>query len=337
MVRSAGHAKPGADAVAAGWVAREDRGPLDAGEREALAAWLRADARHFGAYARARAVFAQTRRVASAAAAGPGAATGPAVAPNRRGGRARLAAAAAIAALAWLLHGHAPVGGLPAGIAYRTGLGEVLRMPLADGSVVTLDSRSEVRVAYTAGRRDVRLLRGEALFDVAHDRARPFVVHSGDATVTAVGTSFAVAAPVGEGGAVRVLVREGRVDVAPAGRASRVARLEANQAAAARADAAVRVERLAPESVRDRLAWREGMLAFQGDTLAEAADRFGRYSRVRIVIDDPGLARRRVAGLYSANDPAGFARSVALSLGVVAERRGEAIHLRQAARPARRE
>ena len=320
------------NATAAAWVAREDRGALDAGERAARDAWLRADTRNFGAYARARAVSAQATRAAAAMrAGGNGGGT-----RGSRGWLRYFGLAATVAAAAWLGHALFLAASRDAH-AYRTARGEVLRMPLSDGSVVTLDSETELEVAYTPGRRGIRLLRGEALFDVAKDRSRPFVVSSAQATVTAVGTSFSVAAPQEAQGAVRVLVREGKVDFATTPDGRRRARLEANETAAARPGAPIRVERLQPESVRDRLAWREGMLAFQGDTLATAAQRFRRYSEVRIVIDDPALARRRVVGLYSANDPAGFARSVALSLGLVAERRGDAIHLRSPPQGARRE
>src|SRR5690606_11451242 len=138
-----------------------------------------------------------------------------------------LALAAGVAAVAWLAHAMLPPPA-PQVPAHRTGRGEILRMPLADETVVTLDSEAEPEVGFTPGRRDVRLLRGEALFDVASDRTRPFVVRSAQATATAVGTSFSVSTPADAQGAVQVLVREGKVDVA-AGARSRVARLEANE------------------------------------------------------------------------------------------------------------
>lgn len=69
------------------------------------------------------------------------------------------------------------------------------------------------------------------------------------------------------------------------------------------------------------------MLAFEGDTLAQAAAQFARYSHVRILIDDPEVAQKRVAGLYSATDPDGFATAVAASLGLRMERSERGIHL----------
>jgi len=316
-------------AVAAAWVAREDRGQLEAGERGKRDAWLSADSRQFGAYARARAVSAQAARVAATMRAAETSHENIRVPRSVRRWLRSFGLAAMVAAAAWLAH-MLFLATVPQTHEYRTSRGEVLRMPLPDGSMVTLDSATELTVIYTPDRRGIRLLRGEALFDVVSDRARPFVVSSAQATVTAVGTSFSVAAPQDAQDAVRVLVREGRVDLADTtdGVRQRVARLEANQTAAARPGAPIQVQRLQPKSVQDQLAWREGMLAFHGDTLATAARRFRRYSDVRIVIDEPTMEGRRVVGLYSANDPVGFARSVALSLGLVAERRGNTIHLR---------
>src|SRR5690606_10612998 len=135
------------------------------------------DPRHAGAFARARAVFVQADRAVALG----GGYDPERFAPRtraRRGGRvAAWAAAAAVLALAagggwWLL---------PAGTGYETAIGEVRRLPLADGSVMTLNTASKARVVYSAGQRSVRLLEGEALFDVVRDPARPFVVDGGDA------------------------------------------------------------------------------------------------------------------------------------------------------------
>src|SRR3546814_4473780 len=82
----------------------------------------------------------------------------------------------------------------------------------------------------------------------------------------------------------------------------------------------IEVQPLRVPDVERRLAWRAGMLSFSGATLEEAAAQFARYSELRIIIDDPLVAQKRVVGLYSATDPEGFAHAVALSLGLRAER-----------------
>jgi transmembrane sensor len=312
------------DEAAAAWVAREDAGALDAGESAALEAWLAGDPRHAGAYARARAIFAQADRAC---------ALGPDFDPRRfapaTGGQPRLqrwiAAAAAILVLAVGSLSLLPSGGDD----YRTMVGEIRRLPLPDGSVMTLNTDSRAEVFLSGKLRRIHLLRGEALFDVAHDPARPFVVESGDARVRAVGTSFSVRRLAGDG--AEVVVREGRVrlDAAGAGKVAAPVLLDANQRAVAAAGRPVRVERIAETKVQQSLSWRDGMLAFDGDTLAEAALEFARYDDTRLRIDDPAVARMRVVGLYAANDPDGFARAVALSLGLDYERIDDEVLLRR--------
>src|SRR3546814_1931322 len=92
----------------------------------------------------------------------------------------------------------------------------------------------------------------------------------------------------------------------------------------------IEVKPLRVPDVERHLAWRAGMLSFSGATLEAAAAQFARYSELRIIIDDPLGAPQRVVGLYSANDPDGFAHAVALSLGVRSSRAPAGIRLRRA-------
>ncbi len=311
------------DDIAAAWVAREDRAPLTQDEAAMRDAWLQADARHFGAYARAHAVLARTDRARALSAGGMDRAYTP-HAPRRarRVLRWVVAAAAAVGVLAIGVQRHEPGNEY-----YATRKGEILRVPLQDGSAITLDSDSQVRVRFSERRRDIQLLQGEALFDVAKNPDRPFVVRADDTDVTAVGTSFAVSLTERRSGGVEVLVREGVVDVADTQGAVAPTRLVANYRALANRSHGIRIEAVPTDDVDQQLAWREGMLSFNGDTLSVAAAQFMRYSDTRIVIDDPLVGSRRIVGLYSASDPAGFARSVALSLGLVVQQDGNVVRL----------
>lgn len=312
------------DLTAARWVAREHAGALEQKQRHELAAWLEADLRHQGAYVRAKAAFCYFDR---ARALGPGYRTSAFLAPVGTGDRpnrrrrlilAGLATAAAV-----------PVLGLGLDVlllgadSYRTRRGEILRVPLSDGSIATLNSDTRIRVEYDQHRRRIVLLRGEALFDVAKNRHRPFLVQAGDATVTAVGTSFSVQRLQDRG--LHVAVREGVVDFERQGASP--LRLPANFAATADSGQATAVAPLAPAQIERLLAWREGMLSFEGDTLAQAVKAFSRYSDVRIVVDDPALLHSQVAGRYSATDPRGFARAVAAGMGLSVEEHDGDIHL----------
>lgn len=313
------------DAEAADWAAREDHGPLPPEQEEQFFAWLNADARCMGAYGRMRAIALASER---ARALGPdfdpdnfipgnfipgnfipGAFTAAPAWPRRRllqlGGAI---AASALIGLAgtWQLLRHRG--------RFATGRGETKVVALKDGSVVTLNTASEIAVNYSDTLRAVELVQGEALFDVAKNRSRPFVVTAGDTDVRAVGTSFTVRRL--EEAPVQVLVREGVVEVSkPASDAAPV-RISANGMAEAplARDAAIAARPLLPAQLHRQLAWQTGQIAFEGETLAQAAAEFARYSDTKIVIDDPILAREEIAGLFKATDPVGFAQTIALSL-----------------------
>ncbi len=288
--------KNGIDAVAAEWIAREDRGALTVEEIAERDAWIAADRRHLGAYARMRAIMAHSDRLYRGEVA-------HAKAPPRARRRwvGRLSALAAVLVL-----------GLGAGIqawnagVHATRVGEIDRLALEDGSTVTLNTDSRIRVSFDAHGRRIELLRGEAMFDVAKDKSRPFVVTAGGTSVTAVGTSFLVRRAPEE---VGVLVREGIVSVRKDDDAPR--KLVANDRMLMPKQARVVVDRVDDAQVGRELAWREGMIAFNGETMEEVANEFARYSDIRIRIDDPVVARRRVVGLFSATDPIGFSRAIA--------------------------
>lgn len=320
------------DQLAAEWVAREDRGPMTAQETAQRDAWLDADTRHFGAYARAHAMFRRMDRAQGLGdgfdpaeygiAAGRSASTGSVLKTRRRIGWTALAASLMACALLTVMLLSQPSGP----DVHRTALGEVLRLPLADGSAVTLNSASEIQVEYSPSRRHISLLRGEALFDVAKDVDRPFVVVADGMEVVAVGTSFSVRREPGE--PLQVTVREGVVEVLDPGSKQNAVRIAANFAASVRHGATVHMQPLAADQVDRNLAWRQGMLSFDGNTLGQAAATFARYNQTRILIDDPRVAERRVVGLYSATDPAGFAQAVAAALNLRVETTRNGVHLR---------
>ena len=298
------------DAEAAEWAARMDRGPLDAELEHQFHAWMNADARCMGAYGRMRAIALTTER---ARALGPdfdpAAFASVAGFPRRR----MLQMGGAIAATA-LVGLAGPWQMLRLRGRFATGKGETKVVALKDGSVVTLNTASEIRVSYSDTLRGVELVQGEALFDVARNKTRPFVVIAGDTNVRAVGTSFTVRRL--EASPVQVLVREGTVEVSKPETDAAPVRLSANSMAEAplARGAEIAARAVLPAQLHRQLAWQTGQIAFEGETLAQAAAEFARYSDTRIVIDDPVLAREEIAGLFKATDPVGFAQTIALSL-----------------------
>lgn len=304
------------DVAAATWAARVDRG-LSIAETAELDAWLRGDVRRAGAYARMTWALMSTETTASMA----GGARRERLALTRRrwlvGGGA---IAASLAGAGVYLGSSRPV-------SYSTRKGEKRVVSLDDGSVMTLNTNTRLEVQYAKDRRLIRLVEGEALFDVAKDRNRPFIVSARNAEVRAVGTSFTVS-NVGSA-PVEVLVREGVVDVTPSTVGGETpTRVKANsRAILARDTGAVAVAHVDDAELGTDLAWKDGQIVFQGETLAAAAARFGRYSDIGIVIADPDLGAEKVAGVFNANDPVGFAKSVALSLNAKAEIRADVVRL----------
>ena len=308
---------------AAEWAAKGVDRDWTAEEKAALDAWLAADIRHVGAYAKATAVLAQVGRMRTAVSFDEIMRQHTSSIISRRqvviGGSV---AASAIGVAVAAKHGWTYLQEE----SYSTGLGEIRAIPLSDGSVVTLNTNSKIIVRYTGQRREVVLAAGEVLFDVAKNKARPFVVPALDTNIRAVGTSFAVRMLPQQ--PIQVLVREGIVEIGrPSVPVMAPVLVRAGECANAPTDAPITVERKGPDRLAQLLAWKEGRISFEDIPLAHAAREFSRYSNTRIVVDDPAVAKRTVTGLFIANDPVGFAKAAATSLDLKAELRGSQVIL----------
>lgn len=292
-------------------------------DQKALEAWAAEDPRRAGAYARALAVSAHADR-AQALGENFAPALHPVAAVAER--RRLLATGGALAAAAVV--GVAGYEALSFSGRVVTRKGDIRRAPLDDGSAVTLNTDTVIKAAFNGQIRRVDLVRGEALFDVAKDTTRPFVVVAGKVRVRAVGTSFTVRAH--RDGQVDVLVREGVVEVWR-GQGGAPLRLVAQTATKVDTAGPLRAIRVAAAAVDSATAWRQGQIDLDGLTLGEAVAEFARYSDRRIVVDDPAVARLKMTGLFSASDPDGFARAAALGLGLVATPQADGVRLERAA------
>jgi transmembrane sensor len=284
--------------AAAAWIAKRDLGPWTAVEETGLEAWLALSAGNRAAYYRLNAAWLEAGRLQALGTPGTGTAIGsqadlPDHAP-RTATKTRYAIAASvlvglIAAATWYLW--------PDAASYRTEVGGLEAIPLSDGSKVTLNTDTEIRVAVSATERRVELERGEAFFDVARDPTRPFVVRAGNRRVVAIGTQFSVRE---QGDDVRVVVSEGRVRLETS-TGEAIAELTAGAIARARDDAVMVEEDRLPEIERT-LTWRSGQLTFRDTPLAEAVAEFNRYNSRRIVIEDPAVAALEVGGVFRATN-----------------------------------
>ena len=211
--------------------------------------------------------------------------------------------------------------------SYSTNIGETKEVVLSDGSMVTLNTNSQIQVDYNKARRQIRLVQGEALFDVAKNKKRPFIVTAADTQVRAVGTSFTVRLLPQQ--PVQVLVREGVVEIKrPQVPQASPVRLAANTLAVAPPEAPIATEPVAEPQVTRNLAWREGRIAFDNETLANAAREFSRYSDVQIRVPAE-LENQTITGLFVSTDPVGFARAAAISLNLRVEVSNREVWLRR--------
>lgn len=310
---------------AAGWVARLDRG-LTAQEAADLRKWCagrpanaRALRQMSGLWSELNAMKALAEvfpegleQIEAAGVTAPAVATADtghshASAPRRRV-RPALAASLIVAlvgagAATWLIQrGNAPAASMLARAAeatFTTAVGEQRDHALADGSTLAINTGSLVEVLrLDAGMRELRLQRGEALFSVAHDPARPFRVVVGGHIVEAVGTEFDVR--LHEGGAIDVVVTEGRVRLLSGDAVTGM--LDRGEAMRIGADGSAQVTQLDAHALAARLAWRRGMIEFRGQPLAEALTEFSRYTPVQFVITDPAAARLPIGGSVLAGD-----------------------------------
>jgi transmembrane sensor len=316
-----GPSKPGtnmesrerAERDATRWIAQRETGPWDQRNAAEFEAWLAGSVSHRAAYYRLNAAWQEAGRL-KALNAGAGGASATVAGANKRSPTAleRLrpfawAASLLLAVGAALFVSRDALFQLN---RYSTVVGGLEAVPMSDGSRITLNTDSQLRISLSERERRIDLERGEAFFEVARDPNRPFVVQAGNQRVIAVGTQFSVRR---EGDDVRVVVTEGTVRMEPdgAGEGVRVTAagaeakpgiadvllLAAGSVARAEHDA-VLVQKKSIAEIEQSLSWRSGLLTFRDTPLANAVAEFNRYNTRKIVIEDPSIAAIEVGGVF---------------------------------------
>ena len=234
-----------------------------------------------------------------------------------RARRGALAAAVIVGLAAGAFHWYAPDPIADTNGFYATAIGEQTSATLVDGSVVLLNTNTQIRVAYDQNFRDIHLLQGEAHFSVEENDEKPFRVFAGMGRIEAVGTAFAVHM---RGDLVDVTVTEGRVNLA-----STLGSLDTDSNLAARntpvstlgelvAGQAATITRMDEEpssggvlndlrvvearELSKLLSWREGVLIFSGERLEDVVQQISRYTPVSIEFSDPNVRSIRIGGRF---------------------------------------
>jgi transmembrane sensor len=274
--------------------------------------------------------------------------------PRRRAGLRRwLHVAAVVGVLAvGVSLGWRAFSPVPAQV-YASAIGERRVLQLADGSQVVLAPRSRISVAFSAGARDVDLVSGEADFQVAHDRARPFRVHAGPSIIQAVGTRFSVnRLPSG----TVVSVSEGKVRMLAGGAGGLKAGLKAGMKAWLGRDEPAPVASRAARPLDPNASLKAGQavkialsgqafaavdyastvdasaalprLTFHEDTLADIVAEFNRYNPRQIVVADSAIRWQRYSGVFNANDADSFLQFLECCSSLAVIRDGEQTQVR---------
>lgn len=217
---------------------------------------------------------------------------------------------AAVGAALALVVGFAGWSWLDARSGYETGVGEQRLVQLADGSTVRLDTDTRIEVRFEGAHRRIELERGQALFDVAHDPGRPFVVQAGGTEVTAVGTVFDVRRDRAD---VRVTLVSGVVKVALAGEGGATRMTAGHQTEITARGATVRAV-----DASTATSWAQGRIVFRNTPLRAATAEVNRYLTQKVELDVGEKADTPVSGVFKVGDRDAFVSTAAAVLDLEA-------------------
>lgn len=306
------------DARAAEFILRRhDLGDWDNEDQVGLDTWLDESLAHRTSYWRLEAAWTRADRLDALKHLPPSA---EAPVSRRRFGFTIAAAALLIAAIGVAITGYRLRG---AETVYATAVGGHRAVVLADGSSVELNTDTELHISSDAARRTVRLVKGEAFFQIRHDAARPFVVLANGHRVVDLGTKFLVRE--NENG-VKVAVVEGRarLESTDASKAREAIVLSSGEEAVA-TPSALSVARKTIKESEGELGWRHGVLVFHHTALADVAAEYNRYNHTKITIADAKIATLTISATLPTTDVGAFARMAQDFLGLHVEKYGDEV------------
>ncbi|MHA6766824.1 FecR family protein [Sphingobium ummariense] len=298
------------EAEAARLLARLNSDPTPEAETEACR-WIEADPRHAVAFARAEAAWEAAERLKSAAAEVNLPPLEAIVSEEQQRRLSRnIMIAAGVAVLLFIVAAIVTVRTFSGIDRYQTAVGEIRDVALSDGSTLHLNSDSEVEVRFTDNGRRVRVVKGEASFDIAHDKNRPFDVEARSALIRAVGTAFNVRM---RPALVELTVTQGTVTVHCGDR--RQEKVSAGNGAVIQ-PRTIALTQLSQRLIGQRTAWREQMVELDGETIEQATAEFNRYRRTPILIGDTRVSGLRIGGRFRITDSKEFLSALQLSLPI---------------------
>lgn len=212
--------------------------------------------------------------------------------------------------------------------SYATIVGEHMTAEFDDGSVIHLNTNSRIDTAFSDNERIIKLIKGEALFEVAHDPSRPFIVYAGDRLVQAIGTKFVVHLKSEN---VQVTVTDGKVKMSKVALNKTIADvIELSDTAIKKDDIyitkgekvvigdnqAPTLTHIKPANIERLLSWLDGQLIFVNEDLYDVIQDINRYIDIEIVLKDPSLHHIPISGRFDLEDSEALIEAIALSFNM---------------------
>jgi transmembrane sensor len=323
------------DNEAAGWLTKLDRGNVSAGDRRALKLWLSQAPEHAQALDKLAAMWSEMDFLLNGIPE-----TNKRNVPNpflllMPSRKMTYALSVFVICTVSLFFWQGPEPVATETSFHSTRIGTHRLEQFSDGSSAHLNTNSIIETEFSNFARIVRLLRGEALFDVTHDPDRPFIVYAGNRVVKAIGTKFVVRL---DSENIVLTVTDGQVQLSkrqkgdgPAPKSqeqeiilvSKGERVEVNDEVAT-----PKPEVIQNNDLERQLSWVSGQLVFENERLEQVIEEVSRYVPDRIIIDDPELLDTRISGRLKIGDTDALLEAIEVSFNVQADHTGDrAIHL----------
>ncbi len=216
--------------------------------------------------------------------------------------------------------------------SFATTIGQQMDTTFADGSIVHLNTNSHIEAEFSDEKRIIKLIKGEALFEVAHDPDRPFIVYAGDRLVQAVGTKFVVHL---QSENIEVTVTDGKVKMSKVATNTTLSDIKAldsstikkgdlfiakGEQAIAESNQTPKLTPIKAENMKRELSWLNGKLIFENETLLDIIEEINRYSDISIVLKDPALNDLRISGRFDLGDSEALIEAIELAFNMKSEK-----------------
>lgn len=216
--------------------------------------------------------------------------------------------------------------------SYTTLIGQQMDATFDDGSIIHLNTNSRIETEFSDEKRIIKLIKGEALFEVAHDPDRPFIVYAGDRLVQAIGTKFVVHLKSEN---IQVTVTDGKVKMSKVALNTKLVDIkELNNTTIEKddvyitkgekvivgSDQAPKLTYINPENIKRELAWLDGKLIFDNEELFDVIEEINRYIDIEIVLKEPYLHKIPISGRFDLKDSEALIEAIKLSFNMDSQR-----------------